>query len=826
LHTQGWVRAQHYNAMTNYERTLYLFSPPGGKRQLPLALTALGQMMGHAQITNGDLDTERRVVFEEWRTKLGVAERMNQQRVAAIRHNSRYPARPVIGTEESIAAMPAVQLRDFYRTWYVPSNMHLVITGDIDIENTTSLVNNAFGDLPASSVPARNYYDAVLQKQLRVVRLQDSQSGSSQVSFVFRLDESDSRVQDDAGARMRLIDQIALTQLTNQLRRQQAQLPQSISSLVVRKSHIGQNTAGLGFFVQVTPTGHMEGLTQLLTEIERVQRYSLPEKEFVEIKQDFQALAERKLTAPETREFSDWVQRINDSLVNQTPLMSQKQLAERMLRILPSVTQNDIHARIKQWLASPDRLVQFSIPGTTPFTLPTSQHIEKQIARLHQQTITPPVAPQVITAPTMSAPALEAVDAEIKRTPYPQQQVQTWELANKDRIVWLNTSKTGDRLQVSIQSNAGFMSPDLNPWQSQLAVQLINQSGPEGFSAEQFADWKKVHGVSMSADLDDMTLKISAQSKIENADQLFKLYHKLQTEAHIDQVAMKESLLAQLRSMASGHESISRIKQTTATKLRFGNPAYAMPGSEEIEALTDETLMAQWQRIVNAPVTYYVMGNIEAEELATLANTYLANLPRTSIAAPSPTLPAPGVRNEVSAMNLEPRSDIKLWMFTPKQWSPADAVRISIAKQLASQALKTRLRDEQQGIYRMQLDSMLNTKTNLVETEITFGSDPERSQHLLSEAIATLIALPEQITAEQVDAAKKQFIRAEQSRAQTIETVFSRLILSDRHYGNPQYLSEAAHLADAISLEDIREATRLLYNANNQVSFIASPRQQ
>jgi len=102
MHQQGWVRAKHYNAMTNYERTLYMMSPPGGAQQLDVALQNLRQMVGHASLKQSDLDDERRIILEEWRGKLGVAERMNQQRVKAIRHDSRYPMRQTIGTEQSI----------------------------------------------------------------------------------------------------------------------------------------------------------------------------------------------------------------------------------------------------------------------------------------------------------------------------------------------------------------------------------------------------------------------------------------------------------------------------------------------------------------------------------------------------------------------------------------------------------------------------------------------------------------------------------------------------------------------------------------------------
>ncbi|MFT8211798.1 MAG: M16 family metallopeptidase [Symbiopectobacterium sp.] len=296
LHQKGWIRAQHYNAMTNYERTQYMMSPPAGKSDLPLA--ALSQMVGHASLRQSDLDDERKIILEEWRGKLGVAERMNQQRVQAIQQGSRYPDRPVIGTEVSINTMPATQLQDFYQRWYHPSNMRLMVIGDIVPQEVVPEIARQFGVLPAAALPVRNYYEPRLQKQLNLVRLQDSESGASQIAFVFRLNDPQSKTIGLEGVRHRLLDQIATNALQRQLRRQSEHLPDSVTSLVVRKSDIGKTTVSIGFFANVIPGEHQAALPVLLEEIERVKRYPLSERGIVELKNDIRQAANRIAITP------------------------------------------------------------------------------------------------------------------------------------------------------------------------------------------------------------------------------------------------------------------------------------------------------------------------------------------------------------------------------------------------------------------------------------------------------------------------------------------------------------------------------------------------
>ncbi|WP_252318362.1 MULTISPECIES: insulinase family protein [Symbiopectobacterium] len=106
---------------------------------------------------------------------------MNQQRVQAIRQGSRYPDRPVIGTQETINTMPATQLQDFYQRWYHPSNMRLMVIGDIVPQEVAAEIARQFVALPAVSLTARHYYELRLKQQLNVVRLQDSESGAGTV---------------------------------------------------------------------------------------------------------------------------------------------------------------------------------------------------------------------------------------------------------------------------------------------------------------------------------------------------------------------------------------------------------------------------------------------------------------------------------------------------------------------------------------------------------------------------------------------------------------------------------------------------------------------
>ena len=816
LHQQGWVRAQHYNAMTNYERTLYMMSPPAGAQQLDIALQALSQMVGHASLTQSDLDDERRVVLEEWRGKLGVAERMNQQRVRAIRHDSRYPTRPTIGNEHSIRTVPATTLQQFYQRWYQPGNMRLLIIGDIEPDTVVTAIRNAFNELPAGTIPERDYYEPQLKQRLNVARLQDSQSGSSQLSFVVRFNPGQTTFRD------RLISQIALSAYTRQMRRQESTLPPQVGSLVVRKSTIGKTTEALGLFADVMPGGHAVALDVLLREWERVQRYGLSDVDITAIKQDIHETAQRMIDKPEQREFAEWVQKITTEWAQGRPYIGSQQRGREALAVLDSLDNQQVHDRVKQWLVSDDTLVQFSLPGMTTFTLPTAEAIRQKQRQLQTVALEAPIRKIEQSIPQLTAVEQQGTRQQVK--PFPEQQVEEWTLSNGDKLVWLQTPLAKDKVYFSGSSVAGFRASELNPWQAQMATQLVAQSGPQGWRGEQLQAWKKDKSVSLSINQQPEELQFSGQSSREGLQDLLALNYALQVTPGIDDKVMKDSLMQLLRSQTTQTQTIRDDSARQIRQLRYGQPGWPAPEEQELKQIDSTTLLNQWRTTASAPVTWYLLADMTAEQILPLAERYLATIPRQPMVAVTPELPRSGQFDTRVAINIEPRAEVKGWSFTPQPWSAQSAVQVSIARNLALQALKNSLRDDALGIYRLQMNSELSGTHQRIETDISFTSDPQRSQELWQRAEQVFAQLPSQITQQQVDEQKKQFIRQERTREQDINTLQRRLQLSYHHFADPRYLSEVATLADSITLQDVRDAAAQLYNPENRVLYISLPK--
>ena len=119
------------NAFTTSDYTGYFQNVAADRLELVMRMEA--DRMANLTLDRETVETERAVVLEEWRMRVGNSPegRLSQQMEAALFLNSPYH-RPVIGWQSEIARLDRDDALAFYRRWYAPNNAVLVVAGDVD----------------------------------------------------------------------------------------------------------------------------------------------------------------------------------------------------------------------------------------------------------------------------------------------------------------------------------------------------------------------------------------------------------------------------------------------------------------------------------------------------------------------------------------------------------------------------------------------------------------------------------------------------------------------------------------------------------------------
>jgi predicted Zn-dependent peptidase len=165
------VGALEYNASTTQDATEYYERVPAGALATALWLEADRMATPLDRLTSTSFDRERDVVKNEWRQRY---DNQPYGHVHALTRAAIFPAGhpyhlPPIGLPEELDKATVDEAKAFGTKFYVPNNATLVVTGDIDVEQTKGLISTYFGAIPAGgALTARSFPFPHLEKDVRV----------------------------------------------------------------------------------------------------------------------------------------------------------------------------------------------------------------------------------------------------------------------------------------------------------------------------------------------------------------------------------------------------------------------------------------------------------------------------------------------------------------------------------------------------------------------------------------------------------------------------------------------------------------------------------
>lgn len=173
------------NGSTTFDRTNYYETLPSNHLELGLWLEADRMGFFLPAITSEKLDIQRDVVKEERRLRYENAPYgLALEQLLRISYAEDYPYHwPTIGSMDDLSAATLDDVKDFFRTWYVPNNAVLTLVGDFDRSEARELVEKYFGAIPRGADVPRF---TASREPARAER-RDSSTSAVQLPRVYRL---------------------------------------------------------------------------------------------------------------------------------------------------------------------------------------------------------------------------------------------------------------------------------------------------------------------------------------------------------------------------------------------------------------------------------------------------------------------------------------------------------------------------------------------------------------------------------------------------------------------------------------------------------------
>lgn len=148
--------ASGLNAHTSYEETVYKVGLPSNR------LTQWAEIESDRFVNPVFrlFHTELETVYEELNRSLDNADRVILYATDELLYKKHpYGQQPTIGIPEHLKNPSLVLIQQYFDTYYVPNNMAIFMSGDIDIDSTIALISDKFSSWKAKPVPEVGPWD-------------------------------------------------------------------------------------------------------------------------------------------------------------------------------------------------------------------------------------------------------------------------------------------------------------------------------------------------------------------------------------------------------------------------------------------------------------------------------------------------------------------------------------------------------------------------------------------------------------------------------------------------------------------------------------------
>lgn len=187
LEKHGVAFGRNINAYTGFDETVYNLSdvPVDAPGLVDSCLLILNDWSHYITLSDKEIDLERGVIAEEWRTSKNASRRMIFEVIPVVLKGSKYATRDIIGDINIIKNFSYNTLRDYYHEWYRPDLQAIAIVGDVNVDAVEARIKTLFSAIPAVVNPMpRNPVEVPYHKETYFVLAQDKEAPQTSVSVV------------------------------------------------------------------------------------------------------------------------------------------------------------------------------------------------------------------------------------------------------------------------------------------------------------------------------------------------------------------------------------------------------------------------------------------------------------------------------------------------------------------------------------------------------------------------------------------------------------------------------------------------------------------
>ena len=833
LESVGTQFGAHLNAHTSFEETVYKLEVPTDDPEiLDKAFVVFADWAQGISFAAEEIEKERGVVLEEWRTRLGAQGRVTDAMVPAVFHGSPYAERLPIGTEESLKGFEHAALERFYDDWYRPSLMGFIVVGDVDPDEMEAKIEAHLGGLkdPEQS-QERSRPEIPSHEEVLVVIHPDPEVPRTSLSLLAKHDAVEGNTHGDY--RKGFVESVVGRMLNERLRDVGQQLDPPFLGASVGFSRLSPSEGADTVGIAAHEDRIVEGFRAAMVEVERARRHGFRAGELERAKAErFDGMrtyyAERDTTAS-----SRHAQELLRHLATGEPVPGVDYEWELAQRFIPSITLEECDAYIRdEWLPKTGRVIQLVMPEKDGLTPPTSEELLAVLTEVADLEIEAP-ADEVLDAPLLAdvPPPGEVVE----RSEIPELGLLDWRLANGVRVLLKPTDFKADEISYRAWSHGGYsLAADELYVPARTASSVRARSGLGDFEASDLEKRLAGKKVSVRSSISNHGEAVSGSSSVADLETALQLAHLAFTAPRFDELGLTLERTSREASIKNRLSDPGSVMSDAFSALEWGNhPRYQPWTVETLEQLDLAASEAFYrERFADAAdFTFLFVGNIDPDTFEPLAAKYLGSLPASEggeARGDDGARRVEGVHTEVVRKGMDPQA--RVWIRFHGTMDDDWVARNQLygMKDILSVLLREELREELGGVYGVGVRAGTQKYPESTYTfTVSWTCDPERVDELKEAAYAVMARVRDEgIDAQYVEDEKEKNRRDRETRIETNGFWLSSIASAISNEWDPLQILEYEARNDGLTAEVVQDAAKLYLNMDQRIELVLLPEEE
>ena len=735
--TVGIKFGTNLNAYTSIDETVYNISnaPIDRTGVLDSCLLILHDWSNYILLKDDEIDKERGVIREEWRSRNSGMLRVYTDLLPTIYQGDKYADCMPIGSIDVINNFPYKDIRDYYHKWYRPDLQGIVIVGDIDVDTVEAKLKAVFADVQKPVNPAeRTYYPVTDNKEPIVAIGTDKEVDDPSIEIYFKQDATPDSEKNNVGY---LASQYMTSMISSMLNARLSELVQSANPPFTRASSyysdffVAKTKEAFALSASSKADGIETALKTLLQETERARRFGFTESEYARARANYLQSLESAYNEREKTKHGSYVREYVQNFLNGEPIPGIEAEYAMMNQLAPNIPLQAMNMVMQQLVPDSNQVVIIAGPAKESLKYPTKEEVINLLKGMKDLDLQAYVD-KVSDEPLMKeAPKGGKIISEKEGDIYGSTKLV---LSNGVTVYVKKTDFKADEIRMKGTSLGGkSIFPDKDALNFAVMDNVIAVGGLGNFSQVDLTKVLAGKKVSVNAGLGATTENVFGTCSPKDFETMMQLTYLTFTAPRKDAEAFesfKNRIKAQLESAQAN--PLSSINDSLQKAMYNNHPRVVMMKPEMVDQIDYDRILEMYNdRFKDASdFTFYFVGNIDLETAE-----YLGALPainRKETFKDTKMSIRKGVyKNEYAKEQQTPTATIVFLYSGKAPYTLKNDILLSFATQVLDMVYTEEVREKEGGTYGVNCfgDLQKYPKEQLL-LQIVFQTDPAKKDKL------------------------------------------------------------------------------------------------